>query len=474
MPRGNAYNAAYLEYQDQLMRDLIKMAETEQTSRAERLTKAQAQIDALNGQIAELAGAVDNPDMQRQLAQDQFNADMNIATFKEGQRGEVSVTTGGQTTTRQGEEEDTGALIPEPKIQTVDSSDELQSFWAALQDETDPEAVRRKTGALLDRAKDTLDYKLTSGPRYSRKQALTNVAQMVAHGMTKGLSGAALTAYTQEVSKESDQFQALNQAEQQFVLRTAQSLARREGVPQPAPGQLPDDVSSVTASDYTKVTRKLGPDTPAPEYAAPDITTPEMEAELAALRGQRAGLEDEIERLMAGRHPDVMARAQSMFQQYAPIYQEKSRRARQLAGEFADAQMMRKTGLRPEQLLEGTALEGIDPSLFSKLDMSELPQSTRRLAQQVQTAQQRINALNDLESQRGTGRVAIDRYVGARARGAAEQRARTAEEPTEIVFDLDQMTFEPVEPERPAGEAFRGNLYGTTPVDEDGERTNGR
>lgn len=424
MPRGNAYNAAYLEYQDQLMRDLIKMAETEQTSRAERLTKAQAQIDALNSQIAELAGAVDNPDMQRQLAQDQFNADMNIATFKEGQRGEVSVTTGGQSTVSQQQVLPSG-VIPEQEVQQIGRREDLQKSWADLQETEDETEFRAKAKALVSNAKQGFkEAKLTYDTSYAQEQAFANISQMLAIGEQKGLSDSQKRIYAEVVLEDVNRLKTLNAQQMGKIVADANSLARSEGMTG-AGGPVDADKTSTTTSEYTKVSRKLGPDTPAPEYAAPDITTPEMEAELAALRGQRAGLEDEIERLMAGRHPDVMARAQSMFQQYAPIYQEKSRRARQLAGEFADAQMMRKTGLRPEQLLEGTALEGIDPSLFSKIDMSELPQSTRRLAQQVQTAQQRISALNDLESQRDTGRVAIDRYVAARARGAAEQRERT-------------------------------------------------
>ena len=433
MPRGNAYNEAYLGYQQKMLESFIEMAGQEQTDVQTRIDSAQAQIDRLNGQIAELSAAVDDPDMQRSLANDQFAADLEIANFRESQRATITSATGTRTVTGDVEDEGTPTIYPHENVQNLHSRDDLKSAWAGLASaDITPQQAKQRARLLIEQAsKGFDDAKLTVGEDADEKdklQAATNVASVIASGLDAGLKQTAVDALY-EVATEELVDMDLEKDFRGYILTTAKRIHDDEG---PIPGKAGGvrQGTTTTTDSSTSISRKLGPDTPAPTYVAPDIQTPEQEAELQALRGQRASLEDQIESLMGSRHPDVMARAQTMFQQYAPIYKEKSARARQLAGEFSDAQMMRKTGIAPQDLLRGTALEGIDPSMYSKLDMSALPQATRRMAEQAQKAQVAIEKLNNAEAKRGE-RISINRYINARARIAQQgEEVETQEEVT--------------------------------------------
>jgi hypothetical protein len=433
MPRGNAYNEAYLGYQQKMLESFIEMAGQEQTDVQTRIDSAQAQIDRLNGQIAELSAAVDDPDMQRSLANDQFAADLEIANFQDSQRATITSATGTRTVTGDVEDEGTPTLYPHREVQQLSDKEELAEAWAGLAaaDVTEEEALQRSK-TLLQLAKNGFsDASLTVSEDEDDKdklQAATNVASVIAAGMDHGLSKSSINQLYQAATEELKGMALTDKELKKYILTTAKRIHNDEG---PIPGKAGGvrQGTSTTTDSSTSISRKLGPDTPAPTYVAPDIQTPEQEAELQALRGQRASLEDQIESLMGSRHPDVMARAQTMFQQYAPIYKEKSARARQLAGEFSDAQMMRKTGIAPQDLLRGTALEGIDPSMYSKLDMSALPQTTRSLAEQAQKAQVNIDRLSNLEAKRGS-RIPINKYTAARARGSQGEEEETQEEVT--------------------------------------------
>ena len=434
MARGSIYNLAYLSFQNSLYNDITKSLSDENASIEARVANAQANLDKLNSRISELAQFVDDPAGQRftveqanRIAIEQANLD---------QQGRPSVQTGwsNKVSKERGKGPKPFNLSIHRDIteelssgQSVDAKAKLKKMMA----ENSEEGIAAAADAYMEHftGKETNLY---PSENVDAEQAVVNAAAVLrSFGEGEQEARKVIEKKIKELyddAEEGEIFAGVLMAEKVFrEAPPGKGLAEYNARlnKQQEEGSGPTYTDSF--STYGQTTRKLG-ETPVIEGAEYTGEFEQSQSELATLRQQREDAQDELERLFAMRHPDVMKSAGELFREQAPIYEEKSRRAKNLAQEFADALAMERMGGKPEDLLVGTPLENIDPSMYSQLDMSTLPQATRRLAQQAQLMQQRMGSLADIQAKRPmtdtVKNFGVQRGFSRKQRGSIVERVR--------------------------------------------------
>lgn len=404
MARGSIYNLAYLSFQDNLYKQIQDNMAKDEANLDARIEAAKANLDALNGRISTLAQFVDDPQGQQFAVSEANRLAIEQARLESEGRGSQTV---GFSSGFQDEPGRAGraykSLAPDKTIAKQLNAKDTQAASTALRE------MAAEGGEAAATAANNYLNKLTGeeggfapAKNVTMDQAIMNSAAVLGN-LPKGKAADAVAAQLMAQWRQAGEGDAFTQVVTAAdIWRSnkgsevdAINLEFAKGFESGATG--PQRMEK--ESSYTQTTRKLG-ETPVIEGQAYESDLTEGRAELEELRRQRKEAQGSLDELFAMRHPDVMKSAEELFREQAPIYQEKSRRAKNLAREFADALAMERSGRRPEDLLQGTPLENIDPSMYDQIDMSSLPQVTRRLAQQAQLMQTRMKTLGDIQARR--------------------------------------------------------------------------